>query len=437
MEKLLKKIKTFIPKTLFIAIQPLYHYVLAGVGAVRYNFPSRHLYVVGVTGTKGKTSVTEITAAILEEAGYRVALANTNRFSIAGQSEKNMTKRSMLGRTRLQQFLRKAVDAQCTYAVVEMTSEGAKQYRHAFIDLDALIFTNLSPEHIESHGSYANYVDAKVMLARALEQGNAPAHTIVANRDDAEAEKFLSVSVGTTLPYGIDDARPFATTTDGGEMLWHGEPIHLKLPGEFNIMNALASATFALSRNVSIEIIKNALEKFTLIPGRMERIDEGQNFSVIVDYAHTADSLDRAYKVYAGVKKVCILGGTGGGRDIAKRKVMGEIADTHCEHIILTTEDPYDEDPENIANDVAAGITNHSHEFILDRREAIRKAFHRAEKGSVVFITGKGAGPYIMGPRGARIPWSDAGVAHEELVKLKLDGEEAFSLSEKLSNTLA
>lgn len=418
MENLLKKLKPFIPTSIYTALQPLYHFALSGIGAARYGFPSRSLYVVGVTGTKGKTSTTELVAAILEEAGYKVALANTNRFKIAGESEKNMTKRSMLGRTLLQQFLRRAVDASCEYAVIEMTSEGAKQYRHAFIDLDALIFTNLSPEHISSHGSYENYVDAKVSLARALERGDAKKHTVVVNRDDAEASKFLAVCVGTKIPYGIEDVQPYTSSKDGGEMTFYSTKIALKLPGEFNIVNALAAATFAKSRGVSVEDIKNALEKFTLIPGRMERIEEGQNFTVIVDYAHTADSLERAYSVYAGTPMIALIGGTGGGRDIDKRKVMGTIADAHAEHIILTTEDPYDEDPEVIANDVASGITVHTHEFILDRRLAMARAFQMAQPGSVVFITGKGAGPYIMGPKGARIPWSDAGIAHEELKKL-------------------
>lgn len=417
MEKLLKKIKPFIPATLFRALQPFYHYLLAWVGAVRYGFPSRKLYVVGVTGTKGKTSTTELIAAILKEAGYTVAFANTHHLEIGGHTEKNFTTRSMLGRTLLQRFLRRAVDAKCTYAIVEMTSEGAVQFRHAFVDLDALVFTNLSPEHIESHGSYENYVAAKVSLARALEKGDADAHTIVANMDDAEAARFLAVHVGNTCTYGIADAQPYTTSTEGSEMMWRGTRIHLKLSGEFNIMNALAAATFAESRAISVEIIKRALEKFTLIPGRMERIDEGQAFTVIVDYAHTADSLERAYSVYAGIPIIGILGGTGGGRDTGKRRVMGEVADKHCEHIILTTEDPYDEDPKDIAQDVAQGIRNHPYEFILDRREAMRKAFRMAKRDSVVFITGKGADPYIMGPKGARIPWSDADVAREELTK--------------------
>jgi len=418
MEKLLRKTKSLIPNSLFSLAQPAYHYLLAFLGAVRYGFPSRHIYVVGVTGTKGKTSTSELTAAILEEAGFRVALANTNQFKIAEHTEKNMTKRSMLGRTLLQQFIQRAVKAQCDYAVIEMTSEGAKQFRHKFLDLDALIFTNLSPEHIESHGSYEKYVNAKVSLAKALKNGDSKKHTIVVNHDDAEATKFLSVNVGTKCEYGINDARPFSTSTRGSEILWRETPINLQIPGEFNILNAIAAATFAESRGVKIESIKNALEKFSLVRGRMEQINMGQNFSVIVDYAHTADSLDRAYSVYNGVKKICIIGGTGGGRDVAKRKVMGEITDKHCEHIILTTEDPYDEDPEDIANDVADGIKNNSHEFILDRREAMNKAFRMAKKGWVVFMTGKGAGPYIMGPNGLRTPWDDATVAREELAKI-------------------
>ena len=411
--------KSLIPRALFSTLQPAYHYLLAGLGALYYGFPSRQLYVVGVTGTKGKTSTTELVAAILEEAGLRVALANTNRFTITGRSEKNMTKHSMLGRTRLQHFLRKAVDAKCSYAVIEMTSEGARQFRHAFIDLDALLFTNVSPEHIESHGSYAKYVEAKVSLVRALERGETSAHMIIANRDDAEGGRFLAARVGIKCPYGIADAQPFTTTPEGSDFLWRGVQMHLALPGEFNILNALAAATFAVSRGITTTLIQTALGKFTLVPGRMQRIDEGQNFTVIVDYAHTADSLGQSFAVYAGIPKICVFGSAGGGRDTAKRAVMGAVAEKHCDHIILTEDDPYDESAEAIAADIARGIQNRSYEFILDRREAIQKAFSMAEKGSVVFISGKGDDPYIMGPKGARIPWSDATVAHEELKRIR------------------
>jgi len=418
MDRLRRQIKALVPRALFNVLAPSYHFLLGSYGALRYGFPSRSLYVVGVTGTKGKTSTTELLTRMLEAGGHTVALANSRHLQIAGASEENVAKRSQLGRTLLQQFLCRAVTAGCDYAVLEMTSEGAKQFRHRFIDLDALLFTNLSPEHIESHGSYENYVAAKVSIARHLERGDASAHTIVVNADDPAAPQFLAAKVGTRLPYSLTDARPYSASVSGSDFIWRGERVHLALPGEFNIANAIAAATLAASRGVSSADIKRALESCTSIPGRMEKVEAGQNFTVIVDYAHTADSLERAYSVYKGVHKICVLGGTGGGRDTAKRSVMGGIADTHCDEIILTTEDPYDEDPAAIAADVARGITTHPHQTILDRRLAIREAFTKAQPGSVVFLTGKGSETHIMGARGARIPWSDAAVAREELARL-------------------
>lgn len=418
MENLLRFFRSLIPKRLFRALQPVYHYLLAGLGTLVYRFPSRELYVVGVTGTKGKTSTTELIAAVLTRAGYRVALSNSIRMSIDGMELTKGGRQSMPGRFALQKFFRRAVSAGCAYAVVEMTSEGAKQFRHIGTDLDALIFTNLSPEHIEAHGSYENYRAAKLKLAHQLEKGDAAHHAIIANRDDAEAEKFLAVMVGSKLTYGLEDTGALTTSPTESTFTWNGESIHLKLPGSFNVLNALAAATFAMYRGVSPTDIKAGLESFTQIPGRMQSIDEGQSFSVIVDYAHTADSLERAYQVYRDVPIIGVLGGTGGGRDVAKRKVMGRIADTYCTQIILTTEDPYDESPKKIAEDVASGITHHPHEYIEDRRLAIRRALELAPAHGAVMITGKGCETHIMGPRGTQTPWSDAQVAREELERL-------------------
>ena len=159
-------IKKIIPKPIFQFLQPIYHYSLAVLGALIYDFPSKKLIVVGVTGTKGKTTTTELVNAILEEASYKTALASTLRFKIGEKEERNFFKMTMPGRFFMQKFLREAVKANCSHAVIEMTSEGAKQFRHKFISLDALIFTNLAPEHIESHGSYENYVQAKLNIAR-------------------------------------------------------------------------------------------------------------------------------------------------------------------------------------------------------------------------------------------------------------------------------
>src|SRR3989344_2462524 len=161
-------IKKLIPKKLFEALSPIYHYKLALLGAILYGFPSKKIKVIGVTGTKGKSSIVEILSAILEEAGYKVASAGTVRFKIGKEIRRNLFKMTMPGRFFVQKFLREAVSKKCDHAIIEMTSEGAKQYRHKFVYLDALIFSNIAPEHIESHGSFENYLEAKLSLAKAL-----------------------------------------------------------------------------------------------------------------------------------------------------------------------------------------------------------------------------------------------------------------------------
>ena len=195
MDTVRQTLKKIIPKRLFIIIQPYYHYLLAFYGAVRYKHPSREIVVIGVTGTKGKSSTTELLSAILRADGKKVASLSTIQFSIDGEIEKNLFKMTMPGRTFVQKFLRRAVDAGCTHAVVEMTSEGAKQYRHRFIDIDGLIFTNLTPEHIESHGSFEKYKKAKLSIAKAVEASPKKTKFLVSNVDDEHGEDFLNFKV--------------------------------------------------------------------------------------------------------------------------------------------------------------------------------------------------------------------------------------------------
>jgi len=197
-----------------------------------------------------------------------------------------------------------------------------------------------------------------------------------------------------------------------------GQTIKSKLSGKFNIYNMLAALTYAKTQNIGPAIIKNALEKFEGIRGRVERIEEGQDFTVIVDYAHTPDSLEKLYEAFQNQKKICVLGNTGGGRDKWKREAMAEIAEKHCSEIILTNEDPYDEDPRQIAEAMANAIKETPADIIMDRREAINKALSSAGTGDAVLITGKGTDPFIMGPNGAKTPWDDATVTREELKKI-------------------
>lgn len=415
-------IKKIIPKSIFKRLQPFYHYLLAVLGAVIYNFPSKKLVVIGITGTKGKTTTTEIVNAILEKAGYKTALASTLRFKIGETEKRNLFKMTMPGRFFMQKFLSEAAKAGCTHAVIEMTSEGAKQFRQKFIYLDALIFTNLAKEHIESHGSYENYVKAKLSIAKEMEgleeKTSIIGPVIVANIDDAEAEKFLSLNIKNKVPYSLSDAVAVKSDESGSSFQIGKIVIHSKLPGIFNVSNMLGAIALAKFLSIPDETIKKALEEIDLVRGRMEKIREGQDFEVVVDYAHTPDSLKAIYETYGNIRKICVLGNTGGGRDIWKRKVMGEIADHYCDQIILTNEDPYDEDPKKILEDIMEGIQNKPCEIVMDRRKAIAKAVSVAKEGDAVLITGKGTDPYIMEANGKKTPWDDATVAREELQKL-------------------
>lgn len=418
MDNILRIFKKIIPRGIFHVFQPAYHYTLALTAAVIYRFPSRKIKVVAITGTKGKTSTAEIVNALLEEAGYRTALAGTLRFKIGEEEERNMYKMTIPGRFFVQKFLRRAVNAKCDWVIIEMTSEGAKQFRHKFIDFDALIFTNLSPEHIESHGSFENYKDAKLSIARSLASSTKRPRIIVANKDDAYASEFLTVEAETKTTYSTKDAEPYTLKKDDTTFNFAGQPIVTQLSGVFNLSNILAGISFARELGITTEVIRRAIENFHGVRGRVEHIDAGQEFDVIVDYAHTTDSLEKVYEVFHESRKICVLGGTGGGRDSWKRPAMGTIASANCDEIILTNEDPYDEDPQKIVDEIMGGIEEGRAEIIMDRRAAIAKALSLAQIGDAVIITGKGTDPYIMEANGLKTPWDDARVAREELAKI-------------------
>lgn len=423
LEKTLRKIESFIPPRLYRAGQPFYHFALALLGALIYRFPSRSIRIVAITGTKGKSTTTELTASILEAAGYRVASLSTIQFKIGDDVRPNKYKMTVPGRFFVQQFLRKAVNAKCDWVVMEMSSEAAKQFRHKFISFDALIFTNLAPEHIERHGSYENYRNAKLAIARAVARSSKQS-LIVANIDDAEGQKFLDVGARVSLPYSLVDAEPHTTTPTGSTFTFHNKLVDLKLAGVFNIMNALAAATFAKAIGVPLDAIVEGVGAVDMVRGRVEFVQR-EPFDAVVDYAHTPESLESLYKTFGSNKKICVLGNTGGGRDAWKRPVMAGIAERYCDEIILTNEDPYDDDPQEIVNQMARDITTKEKlTVIMDRREAIAHALERAHKlskkpGHVsVLITGKGTDPYIMGAKGAKTPWDDAMVVREELERL-------------------
>lgn len=419
MNGLIALLKKFLPRQLVSALLPLYHRAFPLLGALRYGFPSRRIRVIAVTGTKGKSSVCEMVAAILEASGKNVALSSTIHFRINGAEERNLYKMTMPGRFFLQSFLRRAVDAGCQYAVIEMTSEGARLWRHAWIELDALIFTNLTPEHIESHGSFENYRAMKLRLRNALERSPKKNKVVIANLDDPNGHLFLAVKSAQQIGYHLEDVAPFTSTDTGTSFTFEGHAITSPLKGTFNISNMLASLLVARYEGITTETAASALHALSSIRGRVEHVDGGQDFLVVVDYAHTKESLEALYRAFEGHRKVCVLGNTGGGRDTWKRPQMGAIAEQYCDEIILTNEDPYDEDPQKIIDAMKGGMKAKEPLIVMDRREAIRTALSHAKKGDAILITGKGTDPYIMGANGTKTPWDDATVAREELQQLR------------------
>lgn len=395
----------------------LYHFLLAWLAAVVFFFPSRRISVIGVTGTKGKTSTIELLNAIFEEAGHTTAFINSIRTKIGDRSVPNARRMSMPGRFALQYFFSRAIERRCDVAIIEMTSEGAAQHRHRFIHLDCLVFTNLAPEHIDAHGSLEAYIAAKLSLGKSIAHSIKRPRIVVANIDDALGERFLALPAEQHIPFSVTQVEPYHADEHGAFFTFGTVKVNTTLPGMFSLRNALASAVAAHALGIDDGTIARGIARLTKIHGRAEEIYEGQAFTVIVDYAHTPDSLTALYDTYKNHRLVCVLGGAGGGRDLWKRSAMGKIADKRCDEVILTTEDPYDEDPQSIADMIARDMKKQP-AMILDRRLAIREALTRAKEGNAVLITGKGSEPSIHEAGGRDVPWSDAEVVREELKTL-------------------
>ncbi len=321
------------------------------------------------------------------------------------------------GRGFIQKFLADAVRKGATHAVIEITSEAAVQYRHFFLSLNALIFTNLDREHLESHGGMEQYAQAKLRIGHALARSHKRPRAIVANGDSPYGARFLALPVEERIPFSLSEAQHPVLEENAAAFDMDGVHFSLPQPGTFSIMNALAAAKTAQFLGVALETSARALGKLSTIPGRAERIEAGQDFLAIVDYAHTPDSLTALYAAYPQ-RKICVLGNTGGGRDTWKRPEMGRIAQDSCAEVILTNEDPYDEDPRAILDAMAAGMEKPPR-IIMDRREAIAQALSLARTGDAVLITGKGTDPFLMEAHGKRTPWSDSQVVREELERLR------------------
>jgi UDP-N-acetylmuramoyl-L-alanyl-D-glutamate--2,6-diaminopimelate ligase len=454
MDKLLVKIKKLIPKKIFKALQPAYHFFISWLSAVVYRHPSEHLIVIGITGTTGKTTSVYLMAKMLEEAGLKVGYTSTAMFNNGQKEWLNDKKMTMVGRFFTQKILRQMVKNNCQFAIVETTSEGVRQFRHRFINYDTLIFTGLYPEHIESHGGFENYKQAKGKLFAHLKKckikyvdshkkiANISANlkklnftrvkkTIIVNGSDKYADYFLNFWAEEKMQYCLEGERivnkdiktikynKVNVESKGINFIVEDKQISLQLLGAFNAANAMNAICFGLSFKLSLEKIKSGLEKIKGVAGRLESINEGQNFTVIVDYAFEPNAVSKLFetvKLIPHNRIIHVLGSAGGGRDIARRPILGKLAGKNADLVIITNEDPYDEDPNIIIDQVALGAEQAGKKLnenlfkILDRYEAIKKAIETAENNDVVLITGKGSEQAICVANGEKITWDDRAV---------------------------
>ncbi len=406
-DKILYQVKKFIPKSVFEFFQPSYHRLLAWGGAMRYGFPSNNMKLIGVTGTKGKSTTVYMITKILEASGAKVAAIGSLGFKIKDKEWPNTLKQTMPGRFRLQKFLAEAKSAGCDFVVLEVTSEGIKQYRHLGIKFDTAVFVNIHREHLENHGSFENYIRAKQKLFEATKNVH------VLNADENRISDFDKFPAERKVTFGINkgDIRPtdVLASESESEFKVNGHQVHMKIGGVFNILNALGAWAVASVYDTDPVLIAKALSDLSTIPGRLEFVQK-KPFAVVVDYAHTPDSLETVYKTLkpANGRLICVLGAAGGGRDKWKRPEFGTIADVLADEIILTDEDPYEEDPQKIIIDIQQGIKRIDHvEVIMDRKEAIGRAIEIAKEGDVVVITGKGSEISMAIAGNQKIPWSD------------------------------
>ncbi len=414
------------------------HRVRGFLAALRYGFPAARLTVIGVTGTDGKTTTVGMIAHVLHESGIRCGALSTAFFRVKGQTTWNATQKTSPSPFTVQAFLRRLVREGCTHAVIECSSHGLTQGRLSCTWPRVAGITNLSPEHLDYHGTMAQYRKDKGILFRML-RGRG---TKVLNAHDVTYAEYRNIRSQATVAYasgGIpaDDGaterlwltQPAVRTTGTAATLHRSSDrkahtLTLPVAGAFNLDNALCAIGCAMGAGVDAQDAVSALATFPGVPGRIERIDAGQPFSVFVDFTVTPASYERTLGTVSDMlpagKRLLVLTGSCGDRMREKRPQVGSICSRLADVVVVTNEDPYTEDPQKIIDEVWSGVDGKACEahMIPDRREAIRFVFAHAKPGDAVILCGKGSDT-TMWTRGGQVPWNEREIAREELELLR------------------
>lgn len=398
-----------------------------------HDYPARSMRIIGITGTNGKTTTSYITRAILRAAGYRVGLIGTIQIMI--EDEVYPIHNTTPDVVELQHNLAIMRDKGMDYVVMEVSSHALDQDRVAGIEFDTAVFTNLTQDHLDYHKTLENYMLAKAKLFdKVSEAGVKNGKTAVVNIDDAAGKVMLEHAKCRHITYAIDKKADLRATAinvlaSGANFTLNNEafgkmPLKLHITGIFNVYNVMSAVGAALAENIESAVIAKVLQEFTSVPGRFELIKAGQDFSIIVDYAHTPDGVENVLKTARKIakKKIIAVFGCGGDRDRTKRPIMGRLAAELADVVIATSDNPRSEDPEFILNEVETGVKekigNKQHEKIVDRRQAIFRAVALAQTDDIVVILGKGHENYQI-LKDKTIHFDDKEVAREAVAACK------------------
>jgi len=426
-QKLVRGVRRLLPERALHSVEEVYRKGRVKLISAQYGNPAKHLQVIAVTGTNGKTTTVNYLNEILKEAGYTTAMFSTAVIEVAGKRQLNDLNATVASTRRMQEFFRDAKKMKVNYVVLEITSHALQQHKLDTVPIEAAIMTNLTQDHLDYHKTMEQYARAKSKLF-AIEP-----KFIVLNRDDAWFDYFDQFQAGAQkITYGeheeaeakIDYVKLYKKGSEATIVIDHQTKLHLAtaLPGKFNVYNMTAAAAAAYLLGVKLNDIVEGVANLEGVPGRFERVVEGRGYDVIVDYAHTPDALEKLLDAAKSVTKnrVILVFGATGDRDKGKRPIMGEIAAKFADRIFLTDEESYNEDPQAIRDQVRDGIerANGSGKMteIADRRDAIAKALSIAKKDDTILITGMGHEQFRI-VNGEHLPWNDADVVREILVK--------------------
>jgi len=423
-----KIVKKVIPTNIFNKIEPAGHLLEAILFSVVYGFPSRKMHIIGVTGTNGKTTTTFLIQKMLNEAGYKVGMLSTAAYGFGNDIKPQMshitTAQASVLQSRLRDFKRAGVE----WVVLETSSHSLAQYRTWGINYEIAVMTNVTPDHLDYHGTFENYLEAKRRLFKIVAKNGR--RFGVVNAEDPNADKFTK-STPRSISYGIgtgdlraDDVKLSASySTYKAQIGKESYNIRINIPGKFNISNSLAAVAVGRELGLTKDQIEKGIVALKSVEGRMNVIDEGQKFHVIVDYASTSDAFEKLFDSIRPTTKGKLIAvfGSAGRRDEIKRAIQGEIAGKNSDEVILTEEDDRDVDGNEILNQIASGaekagkVNGKDLFLILDREKAINFAMTRAKSSDdTVVLLGKGHEKTIERADGAH-PWNETEAAKKAI----------------------